>query len=76
MITTASSHFGIAPSIVQPDDSIFIILGCSIPMILRHVHGNGYYEVVGECYVEGFTKGECMTDLDNGKHEIQDIILY
>jgi hypothetical protein len=75
LVTTATGHFGFAPSSVRPGDSVSVILGCSIPVILRPADPNGCYEVVGECYVEGFMKGEYITDVENRKRKAQDIVL-
>jgi hypothetical protein len=35
----------------------------------------GHFEVVGECYVEGYAKGEARKAVDEGKFAIQRIIL-
>ncbi|KAF2677497.1 HET-domain-containing protein [Lentithecium fluviatile CBS 122367] len=74
-VTTSTGHFGMAPSVVRPGDRIFVIVGCSIPVILRKQEDRDEYEVVGECYVDGFMKGEAMHDLDSGKHELMDLII-
>ncbi|KAH7399094.1 heterokaryon incompatibility protein-domain-containing protein [Phaeosphaeria sp. MPI-PUGE-AT-0046c] len=75
LVTTETGHIALAPSTVRPGDPIYIILGCSIPVILRASGSNGYHEVVGECYVEGFMKGECVAGAESGKRELQEIIL-
>lgn len=75
LVTTETGHFGFAPSTVQPGDPIFVILGCSIPVFLRPVDIDGRYEVVGECYVEGCMKDECVADFESGKRTAQDIVL-
>ncbi len=75
LVTIETGHFGFASSTVQPGDPIFVILGCSIPVILRPVDIGGRYEVVGECYVEGYMKGECVAGVESGKRIAQDIVL-
>ncbi|KAF2265198.1 hypothetical protein CC78DRAFT_208662 [Lojkania enalia] len=75
LVTTQTGHFGLAPSIVKPGDEIFVLLGCSCPVILRKCPVHRGYEVVGECYVEGFMKGECMDEIDEGKTQLQNITL-
>lgn len=75
LVTTSSGHFSLAPVTVKPSDQIFVILGCSVPVVLRPCGVNDGYEVVGECYVEGFMHGECIKDVDAGSRELQDIVL-
>lgn len=75
LITTTSGHVGLAPVTAVSGDTIYVIVGCSMPAILRPDSTGKYYEVVGECFVDGFMKGEAMKDLDDGKHKLQEIIL-
>jgi hypothetical protein len=48
---------GAAPSSAKPQDQVFVLVGCSVPVVLRHLSGNGY-ELVGECYCQGVMDGE------------------
>jgi hypothetical protein len=75
LITTTTGHFGLAPSIVHPEDQIFVILGCSVPVILRRCDGKKEYEVVGECWVDGFMRGEAVQQLGSGQYNLQDILI-
>lgn len=76
LMTTTSGHIGLAPDNAFPGDKIFVIVGCSMPTILRRDStDNRYHRVVGECYVDGFMTGEAMTALDNGKYQLQDLVL-
>jgi hypothetical protein len=77
LVTLNSGHLGLAPSIVHPGDRIFVIVGCSTPVILRgsEENENTGYQVIGECYVEGFMKGECMEQVRSGNMEMRDISL-
>lgn len=75
LVTLATGHFGLAPYVVKPDDLVFVVMGCSMPVVLRPVEGTSSYTVVGECYVEGFAKGEAMAGLDEGKYELQTLTL-
>jgi hypothetical protein len=75
LITTTTGHFGLAPSIVHPKDQIFVILGCSVPVILRQCDQGKEYEVVGECWVDGFMKGEAISRLGNREYKLQNIII-
>lgn len=51
---------GLAPEIGQKGDSIAILYGCSVPVVLRRKIGSDYYTLVGECYVHGMMDGEAF----------------
>jgi len=74
-VTMETGHFGMAPNVVRQGDEVFVVVGCSIPVILRKRDGGEKYEVVGECYVDGFMKGEGMEDIDVGKRELLDLVI-
>ncbi len=40
-------------------DTICILLGCSVPVVLRDI-GDSAFEFVGECYIHGLMEGEFM----------------
>jgi hypothetical protein len=46
------------PKQTKRDDSICILYGCSVPVILRRCQSTGAYRFVGECYVDGFMNSE------------------
>jgi len=55
-------RFGLAPNAVEVNDIICILLGCSVPVVLRK-HGEGteqYYEFIGEAYIYGMMDGEAL----------------
>ena len=57
--TTYDGSIGLAPIATQPNDEVCILLGCQSPLVLRPC-GDGYYKVVGECYIDGFTNGAAV----------------
>lgn len=63
-----------APATIELTDKIYILVGCSMPVLLRPAE-NERYEVVGECYVDGFMKGEAMESLDAGNYQLESIVL-
>ena len=69
-----AGHFGLAPRTARAGDCIYVLLGCSLPMVLRPVEGavDGQFEVVGECYVEGYMNGEVVKD---GGALVRDVVL-
>ncbi|ORY16829.1 heterokaryon incompatibility protein-domain-containing protein [Clohesyomyces aquaticus] len=75
LVTMNTGHFGLAPAVVRPHDQIFVILGCSAPVILRKCEEKVLYKVVGECYVDGFMRGEAIDGIDNGSYTLEEITL-
>ena len=56
LFTTNDGYIGLAPKATKLDDQICILLGCRTPLVLRP-NGAWGYEVVGECYIDGFMDG-------------------
>jgi hypothetical protein len=75
LITLTTGHFGLAPGTIQPDDVVYVILGCSLPVVLRPMPGSSNFKVIGECYVEGYARGEGIALLDEGKLQLQKLII-
>jgi hypothetical protein len=44
-------------------------------VVLRPKPDTGYFEVVGECYVEGYAKGEARKAVDEGRFSIREITI-
>jgi hypothetical protein len=57
--TTKEGYIGLAPKAAKPNDQVCVIFGCPSSMLLRP-RGNVRFQVVGECYVAGLTKGEAI----------------
>ncbi|KAG4420674.1 hypothetical protein IFR04_006162 [Cadophora malorum] len=65
---------GIAPpGIVQKDDLVCLLLGCSAPIILRPVANR--YVVVCAAYIDGLMDGSAMIDLEDGFFSLKMFIL-
>ncbi len=61
LVTTYQGFVGMAPMRARDGDSVCVLYGCSVPVILRkHNHGNGAWELIGECYLHGFMNGEVL----------------
>ena len=59
LFVTDDSYLGLAPEEAQPGDEVSVLLGCSVPMLLRPTD-NGCYQVVGETYVQGLMDSEAL----------------
>ena len=63
LIKSQHGNLGLAPAETQVGDLICVLLGCSVPIILRSLHQRpgkqkAPYVVIGECYVHGLMDGE------------------
>ncbi|KAF2125909.1 hypothetical protein P153DRAFT_434311 [Dothidotthia symphoricarpi CBS 119687] len=64
---TRQGYFGIGSKCLDVGDSVWIVPGCRVPIILRPIKGSGRYCLVGGTYVHGVMNGEALlscTDLD------------
>ena len=74
LVTTERGYVGMALEDVEESDAIAVLLGCSMPMVLRKVEGalgHVRWRVIGECYVHGIMDGEAM----EWGMKVQDIVL-
>jgi hypothetical protein len=74
LMTTAQGYLGLAPKRTVVGDSIFILFGCNVPLLLRPC-GNGAYKLIGECYVHGSMNGEAIALFERGYFEVQNVKL-
>ena len=68
LIKTESQTLGLAPRKAVPGDLVCLLYGCSVPVILhRCENGNDAesYELVGDCYLDGFMRGEALPDVSD-----------
>ncbi|KAI1122206.1 heterokaryon incompatibility protein-domain-containing protein [Nemania abortiva] len=56
---TEEGFIGVAPREAHNGDQICVILGCNVPMLLRHV-SEDKYRLVGACYTSGIGRGEAL----------------
>jgi hypothetical protein len=83
MTTRTRGILGMAPCRAEKGDQIWVLRGCSIPMILRKRKQSTEkedvgYEVIGECYLHGsggFMNGEIMKDVEGGTAEVETLVL-
>ena len=61
LMTTMDGNIGWAHPLALPGDGIFLLRGCSMPVILRELNDDQYplsFEVIGDAYVHGVMRGE------------------
>jgi hypothetical protein len=54
---------------------VYVLLGCSVPVVLRKTGKPDEFEFVGECYFHGFMDGEALALRDGGKNTTQEFKL-
>jgi hypothetical protein len=63
LCVTAGRYLGHVPSGSQIGDKVCILFGSAVPFLLRE-DKDGFFELVGECYVHGIMDGEAMKERD------------
>ena len=54
---------GLCPVTAMPGDTIYIVSGCRMPLVLRADRDRGVFKLVGTCYLHGYMDGEWITKL-------------
>jgi hypothetical protein len=65
LFQTYDGHFGLGPAGMRVGDEACILRGAKVPFIVRKLK-NGYWNVVGECYIPGFMDGDALSSLRAG----------
>jgi hypothetical protein len=72
---TNNGYMALCPKKTQKGDGVYILRGCSVPLILRPTP-NGTFFVVGECFVQGIMNGEAMEGLSRNEFEEVGIVIH
>ena len=61
-LVTRNGYFGLGPWIARPGDLCCVLLGATVPFVLRSADDQGTrHKLVGEAYVHGLMRGEAVT---------------
>jgi hypothetical protein len=71
LLVTEQGHVGMAPLRARKGDLVCVLLGCSVPVVLRRTGDGGPFEFIGECYLDGFMAGEALVDVESGKRSVE-----
>ena len=71
LVTMDTGHVGFTPVNVRHKDKVYVLIGCSIPVILRPDETGDHYTVVSECYMDGFMTGEAFVPVDADEVQLQ-----
>lgn len=75
MLVSEKGRIGWVPWNTLPGDLIYVLIGCSMPVVLRP-HGRGRFRVLGECYLHGIMNGEGLgngsetVNVEQARHEL------
>lgn len=79
LIKTSTGRWGLAPAEAAIGDTICILFGCSLPVVLRRkrtLRRRPRYEVIGSAYIHGSSDGEAMQEWKDGLHVLRDFELF
>jgi hypothetical protein len=74
LFVSERGYIGLLTTNAEPGDEIWVLSGCSIPLLLRAGNG-GRRTLVGECYVHGIMYGEAVEDLESGQKEAAPVVI-
>lgn len=65
LMVTKEGYIGVAPRRAQREDTVCVLYGCSVPVVLRQCdtedESHALYTFVGECYMDGMMDGEALS---------------
>ncbi len=59
LFVTQTGYIGLGPLTMQPNDTVCVLLGCSVPVVIRREAPNRHI-LIGECYLHGIMDGEAL----------------
>ncbi|KAI0405808.1 hypothetical protein F4802DRAFT_560770 [Xylaria palmicola] len=74
LVVTRAGMLGLTVAAVVDGDTVAVLPGCSMPVVIRHV-GPGW-KLVGEIFVYGLMGGEAATMIRDGALEMSNINLH
>jgi hypothetical protein len=74
LVSEKNGWIGLAPMASLVGDEIFILHGCTVPVVLRRQEegdGTEFFQLVGECYIHGMMDGEAAEIATAKEEEIE-----
>jgi hypothetical protein len=69
-IVTKNGFMGLAPAGVDVGDTLAILFGCNVPVLLSKCAKNlTHFHLKGDCFVQGWMRGEIFDALGNATDE-------
>jgi hypothetical protein len=73
LFVTQTGYIGLGPVTMEPNDVVCVLLGCSVPVVIRMEAPNRHV-LIGECYMHGIMNGEGLRA--GWEREVQTFNLY
>jgi hypothetical protein len=71
---TTKGMIGLGPPRLEKNDTVSILFGCNLPVVLRRAE-NRQFEWVGPAYVYGMMDGEAINGVEEGSSSIRSFII-
>jgi hypothetical protein len=71
---TRNGYIGLAPNAAREGDFVCVLLGCSVPVVLRREMD--HYIFVGDCYMHGIMNGEAIAMVLSGDLNFEYFVIY
>ena len=68
-LVTLTGHFGLGPAAARAGDVVFVIIGCTVPVVLRPTELDRW-QLVGCCYMQGYMEGEALHEVELGTRDV------
>ncbi|CAI6332426.1 unnamed protein product [Periconia digitata] len=62
LMTSTNGGIGMVVQKAMKGDVVCILFGCNVPLLLRRTKDRDNFTVVGECFLDGYMKGEALLD--------------
>ncbi|KAF2674498.1 hypothetical protein BT63DRAFT_449489 [Microthyrium microscopicum] len=76
LLVTEHGYIGMAPLRAKKGDMVCILFGCSVPVVLRLTDDDGSFTFIGECYLDGFTAGEALSNIQSKRRAVETFTLH
>ena len=74
-VVSLVGHFGAAPTTTRQNDEIFVLYGCTAPVVLRRTEVSEQFHLVGCCYLQGYMEGEAVREATNGFRQVREVVI-
>lgn len=69
-VITKNGFMGLAPSWVEVGDTLAILFGCNVPVLLSKCKEDStHFHLKGDCFVQGWMRGEMLDAYGDDKDE-------
>jgi hypothetical protein len=75
LITTEKGYIGMTINKARQGDLLVVVLGATVPFVLRPNEQDGTYAFVGEAYIHGIMEGEAIDALEAGQYSLKDFVI-